>query len=160
MHKISPSAIESHVVIGADHAGVGMKKYLLPRLVKAGYSLEDVGGDNSRSGDDYPGYAFKVARHVAAHHLARGILICGTGTGMVIAANKVKGARAAMCFDEYSAKMARADNDANILTLRGRKFSNKKALRIVLVWLKTAFSEEQRHKRRIAKINAYERRSK
>ena len=103
--------------------------------------------------DDYPDYAFKVAKAVAKHKGSKGILVCGTGIGMGIAANKVRGIRAAMAYDLYSAKMSRLHNDSNILELRGRKFPYKKNEQIVMAWLKTPFSGGARHKRRIAKLN-------
>ena len=145
------------IFIGADHAGTEMKDYIIPRLTKAGFPIEDVGCLRSTIADDYPDIAVKVARHVSKHPNSKGILICGTGTGMVIAANKVKGIRAALCYDRYSAQMARADNDANILTLRGRNVSKNLTWGITKVWLSTPFSGQERHLRRIKKISKLER---
>ena len=117
--------------------------------------IEDVGSFSDKKPDDYPDFAKIVAKDVVKDKTGKvkGILICGSGTGMAMAANKVKGVRAAMVYDNYSAKMARHDNDANIACLRGRGFSKEKSLSITKVFLKTKFSKIPRHKRRIAKLN-------
>lgn len=143
------------VMIGSDHAGFEVKEKLKKYLLSKKIDVEDV-SENYKEGDDYPDYAFKVAEGVANERDMKGILVCGTGTGMIIAANKVKGIRAVEAYDEYSAKMSRTDNDTNILGLRERKFSFSKIKKIVDVWLKTEFSGEDRHKRRIKKIKEYE----
>lgn len=152
--------LRSHVIIAADHAGVGLKKYLMPKLVRAGYVVEDVGAVQIDPKDDYPDYAAKVARHVALDDTAVGVLICGTGAGMAMAANKVPLVRAAFCMDEFEAKMSREHNDANIITLRGRRFSKSKAWRVMKIFLETPFSGEPRHVRRIKKIAKIEKASK
>ena len=152
------------IIIGADHAGVPLKKYLLPLLIKEGYTVQDKGSFDKNKPDDYPDIAVKVAKEVAKEVLKkkdiRGILICGTGTGMVMAANKVPGIRAAMCYDRYSAVMARHDNDANVLTLRSRQFSKMLAWNITKAWLTTPFSGTPRHKRRIKKLQRLDSRKK
>ena len=146
------------IFIGADHAGFELKAEIIKYLKKAKISFRDFGAfDGERT--DYPEFAFSVADAVSKDKNSRGILICGTGTGMVIAANKVKGIRAALIYDDYSAQMAREHNDANIACLRGRKFSKKKALRILKIWLNAKFSGEARHERRISKISDYERKT-
>lgn len=139
------------IYLGADHAGFSLKEKLKKYFGRKGIEYEDLGGDG-RKEDDYPDYAFRVAERVAKSKNARGILICGTGTGMVIAANKIRGIRAATAYDAYSARMARNDNNTNILCLRGREFSDARNLRLVEIWLKTGFSGEKRHKRRLRKI--------
>lgn len=144
------------IYLGADHAGFDTKEKIRKFLEKKKILYEDFGSLNKNEGDDYPDYAFKVAENVIKNKDSRGILVCGTGTGMVIAANKVKGVRAACAYDIYSAKMAKRDNDVNILCLRGRKFSSSKAVRIIDLWLKEEFSGKPRHKRRIDKISKYE----
>ena len=144
--------LKSRIIIGADHAGVALKSYLVSRLAKKGYVVKDVGSYDKHAEDDYPDVAVKVARHVATAPRSRGILICGTGTGMVIAANKIPGIRAALCYDAYSARMAREHNDANVLTLRGRNFSKSRAWKITKIWLAIPFSSKARHLRRIKKI--------
>lgn len=144
------------IIIGSDHAGFKLKERLKKHLDGEKISYEDVGTHSLKS-SDYPDYAVKVARKVVKDKRNGGILICGTGTGMVIAANKIKGIRAVAAYDDYSARMSRHDNDANVLGLRGRLFPYKKIEKIVSIWLKTPFSAEKRHKRRLEKINRIKR---
>lgn len=144
------------IYLGADHAGFTLKEKLKRYFDSLGIFYEDLGG-NGEKGDDYPDFAFKVASRVAREKGARGILICGTGTGMVIAANKVKGIRAAVGYDNYSVKMGRSHNNINILCLRGRKFSDVENLRLVKIWLMEKFSGGERHKRRLRKIEKRDR---
>ena len=139
------------IIIGSDHAGFRLKKKLKKYFDKKKIKYEDL-GTYSLESVDYPDYAKKVARKVVKEKNTRGILICGTGTGMVIAANKIKGVRAVAAYDNYSAKMSRFDNDTNILALRGRYFSHKKVLQIVNTWFNSKFSGKSRHKKRIKKI--------
>jgi len=139
------------IYLGADHAGFALKEKLKIYFDKIGIGYEDFGG-NGEKGDDYPDFAFKVASRVAQEKRARGILICGTGTGMVIVANKVKGIRAAAAYDSYSAKMAKSHNNVNVLCLRGRKFLDDENLRLVKIWLKEKFSRGERHQRRLEKL--------
>jgi len=143
------------VFIGADHAGVGLKERIKKYLKRKRIPYKDVGTDSTAS-VDYPDYAVRVAHRVAKDKNSKGILICGTGTGMVIAANKIRGVRAVAAYDRYSAKMSRYDNDANILALRGRFFPYEKAVGIVSTWLRTPFSGKPRHKRRLKKIKELE----
>ncbi len=148
------------IYLGADHAGFKLKEKLKKYFDKAGIYYIDVGGEGGER-DDYPDYAFRVASKVAKEgENARGILICGTGTGMVIAANKISGVRAAVGYDNYSAKMSRHDNNVNVLCLRGRRMSDGENLRFVRIWLKEKFSGAKRHKRRLRKISEFERRRK
>ena len=139
------------IIIGSDHAGFNLKEKLKEYFDKKKIKYEDV-GTGSLESVDYPDYAKKVARKVVREKNSKGILICGTGTGMVIATNKVKGARAVAAYDNYSAKMSRVDNDANILALRGRYFPYKKIQQIVNTWINSKFSGKLRHKKRIKKI--------
>ncbi len=139
------------VFIGSDHAGFQAKREIKEALESLNCIYEDLGPDNEDS-VDYPIYAKKVANKVLENEDSLGILICGSGTGMQIAANKVKGIRAAFCYDEYSAKMARHDNDTNILTLRSREFDHSKYYNIIRMFLETNFSEESRHKKRIEEL--------
>jgi len=143
------------VFIASDHAGFKLKEKIKNQLKKERISFKDLGTDNEDR-VDYPDFAFAVADAVSKDKNSKGILICGTGTGMVIASNKVKGVRAAVIYDDYSAQMARAHNNTNIACLRGRKFSTKKALKLIKIWLKTEFSKEPRHQIRIKKISDYE----
>lgn len=138
------------IYIASDHAGYELKEYLKKYFDREKIEYKDL-GTNSKEKVDYPDYAKKVALKVKKSK-QKGILICGTGTGMCIAANRIKGIRAALIYDEYSAKKSRQDNDANIACLRGRKFSKEKAKYIVNVWLKTNFSNKIRYKRRIKKL--------
>jgi len=140
------------IFLGADHAGVIQKNKIKKYLKSKRYSFEDCGSNESHSADDYVDYAEKVARKVVKTKNSKGILFCGSGLGMVMAANKIKGIRAATGFDLYSARMARFDNDANILGLRTRYFSTQKIKKIVHVWLTTPFSGIKRHQKRINKL--------
>ena len=144
------------VYIGADHAGVALKEKIKELLDRKRIVYEDLGGFDSDSSDDYPDYAFKVGERVAKERNVLGVLICGTGTGMCIAVNKVRGIRAVLAYDLYSAKMARADNNANVLCLRVRGLSFEKNKKIVSAWLESNFSGKSNHLRRINKILRYE----
>lgn len=145
----------SKVYIGSDHAGYDLKEEIKKFLEERKINYEDLSKEYDGR-DDYPDHAFRVAEQVVRDKDSRGILICGTGTGMTIAANKVKGIRAVAAYDAYSARMSREHNDTNVLGLRGWDFSLKKIKEIVDIWLKTEFSEEERHDRRIRKIHLYE----
>ena len=144
------------VIIASDHAGLRLKEKVKKYLARKKIEYEDLGTESFTS-VDYPDYALKVAEKVIKNKNTRGILVCGTGTGMTIAANKVKGIRAVAAYDAYSAKMSRIDNDTNVLGLRGRFFPFEKIRKIITVWLDTPFSGEHRHKKRIKKIEDYER---
>ncbi|MFQ6108274.1 MAG: ribose 5-phosphate isomerase B [Candidatus Aminicenantales bacterium] len=144
------------IILASDHAGYKLKERIKDYLKRRKIAFEDLGTDSTHP-VDYPDYAIKAARKVAGNKDYRGILICGTGTGMVIVANKVRGIRAVAAYDVYSAKMSRIDNDTNILGLRGRFFPYEKVKKIVSVWLATPFSGEERHRQRIKKIAEYER---
>ncbi len=144
------------VIIASDHAGFRLKEKIKNYLRRRKIEFEDFGTDSLQA-VDYPDYAIKVAKAVAKNKDHRGILICGTGTGMTIAANKVNGIRAVAAYDTYSAKMSRIDNDTNILGLRGRYFPYERIRKIISVWLDTPFSGERRHKKRLKKIANYER---
>jgi ribose 5-phosphate isomerase B len=139
------------IYLSADHAGFKLKERIKRFLDKKKIPYEDLGTDSLKS-VDYPDYAKKVAKKVAKEKNSRGILICGTGTGMAIAANRFKGVRAAAAYDIYSAKMSRVDNDANVLGLRGRFFPFEKIKKIISIWLKTPFSGKSRHRIRIQKL--------
>jgi RpiB/LacA/LacB family sugar-phosphate isomerase len=138
------------IIIGADHAGYALKEGLKPYLKEMGFTITDVGTDNDRP-VDYPDYAARVAEAVSTGHFPRGILICGSGMGMSIAANRFPGVRAALCLDEETARLSRLHNDANILVLAGRKTDTAAARAIAQVWLSTPF-EGGRHQTRIDKI--------
>ncbi|MCD6403123.1 MAG: ribose 5-phosphate isomerase B [Candidatus Aenigmarchaeota archaeon] len=142
------------LAIGSDHAGFRLKEKLKKYLESKGFSVIDVGTDSEES-VDYPDFAFKVAKLVSEGKCKRGILVCGTGLGMSIAANKVKGIRATVCWNEEVARLSRLHNDSNVLCLGGRLLTFEEAKRIVEVWLETEF-EGGRHLRRIKKISEFE----
>ena len=143
------------IVIGADHAGYELKQHIVEYLAAQGHQVQDLGTHGPEL-VDYPDYAVRVARAVVAGEAEWGILICGTGIGMSIAANKVRGARAAVCTDCYMARMAREHNDARILCLGGRVLGLGSALDVVEVFLRTDFVGG-RHAQRVDKIGALER---
>ncbi len=136
------------IVIGCDHAGVKAKNEVIDVLENIACSYTDL-GVFSEDKSDYPLIAKEVSEKVLTEDFDFGILICGSGTGMTIAANRFKGIRAVLCYDIYSAKMSRIDNDCNILCLRAREFDTSKYYEIIREFLETGFSEEIRHKNRI-----------
>jgi ribose 5-phosphate isomerase B len=138
------------LMIGADHAGFELKETILKTLSAKGLRLEDVGTFSNES-VDYPDFAIKVARAVADGRAKSGILICGTGIGMSITANRLSGVRAALCNDLYTARMSRAHNNANILALGSRVVGPGLAQAIVQTFLETPF-EKGRHLRRVKKM--------
>ena len=139
------------IAIGSDHGGFNYKEKVKMVLAAQGVEIVDV-GTNSLDSCDYPVFAKKVAGMVASGEVERGILICGTGIGMSIVANKFKGVRAALCSDLFSAKATREHNDSNILCMGERVLDEELMLKIVGVWLNTPFSNDERHKRRISMI--------
>ncbi len=143
------------VVIGSDHGGFQLKNEIVPLLVELQVNYQDLGVFTQES-SDYPDIAARVARAVAAGEFDRGILLCGTGIGVSIAANKIKGIRAALCHDTYSARMAMEHNNSNILTMGGRVIGPDLAREIVKAWLEASFSSAERHARRVSKIAALE----
>ena len=139
------------IAVGSDHGGFALKQEILAYLKEKGLDYKDYGCFEEKS-CDYPEYAHAVAHAVADGICDRGILICGTGIGMSMAANKVPGIRAALCGDCFSAQMTREHNDANILALGARVVGPGLALKIVVTFLATDFSGDERHARRISKI--------
>lgn len=142
----------NELVIGSDHGGFTLKEAIKKHLAERGVAVMDM-GTHSLDSVDYPDVAVAVARAVAAGEYERGIIICGTGIGVSIAANKVPGIRAALCHDTFSAAMSREHNDANILTMGERVIGQGLACMIVDTWLSSAFSGG-RHARRVEKLNA------
>ncbi|GAQ94829.1 ribose 5-phosphate isomerase B [Thermodesulfovibrio aggregans] len=143
------------VAIASDHAGFELKQIISQMLKNKGYEVIDMGTESSCS-VDYPDYAEAVSKAVSDGSVERGILICGTGIGMSIVANKFKNVRAALCNDLFTAKMSRLHNDANILCIGGRVVGKDLAIEIVNIWFNTSF-EGGRHLRRLEKINLIER---
>jgi ribose 5-phosphate isomerase B len=143
------------IAIGCDHRGFALKELIMSFLQNAGYSYQDY-GCYSTEPVDYPDIALKVGQAVASGNFDQGILICSTGIGMCIAANKMKGIRAASCHNVFAAQRARQHNDANVLCLAGEDVDTNLALEIVKTFLTTDF-EGGRHARRVNKIKALER---
>jgi ribose 5-phosphate isomerase B len=142
------------IAIGSDHGGYEYKQLIIPILEELNYEYHDF-GTYATDSTDYSDYAFEVANGVSNKEYDLGILICGTGVGMSIAANKVKGVRAALVTDLFTAKVTRQHNDSNVLCLGARITGPQIAIEIVKTWLTSEF-EGGRHQRRIDKITAYE----
>ncbi|MGE5926675.1 MAG: ribose 5-phosphate isomerase B [Gemmatimonadota bacterium] len=139
------------IPIAADHAGFALKERLVAELRRLGYEPQDY-GTNSAESTDYPGYAHQVAAQVEGGAATRGILACGTGLGMSYAANRHRGVRAAVAWNDEVARLAREHNDANVLVLPARFVSEDDAVTILRTWLETGF-EGGRHARRVAAID-------
>ena len=138
------------IAIGCDHGGYELKLEIIKYLEKQGLEYKDFGCNGESV--DYPIYARKVGQAVLDGECEKGILICGTGIGISIAANKMKGIRCALCSDCFSAEATRLHNDTNVLALGGRVLGTELAIKIVDTWLNTPFSGDERHARRIAMI--------
>jgi RpiB/LacA/LacB family sugar-phosphate isomerase len=144
------------IIIGSDHAGFALKETVKSYLSSAGYRVFDAGTHREES-VDYPDYGVLTAERVSSGEFEKGILICGSGVGMAIVANKFPGIRAALCLDEETARLSRQHNDSNILVLAGRKTEPAAAERIIKAWLETPF-EGGRHQARLDKIRQIEQR--
>ena len=144
------------IVIGSDHAGLSLKEVLKGYRDSLGWRVQDV-GTHSDQASDYPDYAAKVAEAVSMGQFQRGILVCGSGIGMAIVANKFSNVRAVVCLDEETARISRCHNDTNIIALAERRTDTATAQGIVKIWLETEF-EGGRHKVRLDKIRDIERR--
>lgn len=143
------------VAIGADHGGFALKNELVTRLSKA-YQIIDIGAHALNPDDDYPDFAGAVALMVASGDVERGILVCGSGVGACIAANKVPGVRACLCHDTYSAHQGVEHDDMNILCLGARVVGVELAMELVTAFLSASFSSEERYHRRLEKVLAIE----
>ena len=141
------------IVIASDHGGFHLKSILTSLLEEMRHTCHDM-GPHTADAVDYPDYARKVATAIADGRYDAGILVCGTGQGMAMTANRVEGVRAALCHDTYSARMSREHNDANVLYLGERVVGPGLAAEIVKTWLQAEFSGERRHGRRVAMIEA------
>ena len=144
------------IYIAADHAGFLLKEQIKQSLREKGHQVEDVGNSKLDTADDYPDFVIPAAEKVAKDSGGMGIVLGRSGNGEVISANKVRGVRAALCLDEEMARLARNDNNANVLALGVNFVDGLKAEKIVEVFLDTPFPEEKRHARRVAKITSYE----
>jgi ribose 5-phosphate isomerase B len=146
------------VAFSADHAGAAMKDGLIRRLRAAemGHDLIDLGGDGSDPNDDYPDFAQRLGEAIRGGTADRGILICGSGVGASVAANKMRGIRAAVCHDTYSAHQGVEHDDMNVLTLGSRVIGPEPAYECALAFLAATFSGAERHERRLLKVKAIE----
>jgi len=140
------------IALGSDHAGYAMKKYLASHLAEAGHEVVDCGCDSEES-CDYPEFGAAVARAVAGGEAERGVLVCGTGLGISMAANRLAGVRAAPVHDRFTAEMSRRHNDANVIALGARVVEKEHARELLDFWLATPF-DGGRHARRVGKIDA------
>jgi len=145
------------VALGSDHAGFELKKRLLTDLMAAGQTVIDVGTDSAVA-VDYPDFAEKIGAAILSGQAERGVLICGSGVGASVAANKIPGIRAAICHDVYSAHQGVEHDDTNVLVLGARVIGIETARELVSAFLRARFSNEERHVRRVGKIHAIEQR--
>lgn len=143
------------IAIASDHRGYQIKEKLRVQIEEMGKQAVDLGPETADESVDYPDYGAKVAQAVSRGEVDRGILICGTGMGMCIVANKFRGVRAVSCHDDVTAEMSRRHNDANVMCLSADLLGERLAMRMVEIWLTTEF-EGGRHARRIEKIGGYE----
>jgi ribose 5-phosphate isomerase B len=144
------------IAIGADHGGFPLNEKIIAELRHAGHDLIDFGTHDGSIPDDYPDYAKQVGEAVQNDAAEIGILVCGSGVGAAVAANKLRGIRAALCGDTYSAHQSREHDDCNVLCLGARVIGVELALEIVRAFVAARFTGEERHRRRLAKIAAIE----
>jgi len=147
-----------HIAVGGDHAGFELKEQLIPWLQATGHQVEDLGAHQLDSEDDYPDFAFLVADSVQSGRVERGIVVCGSGVGASVAANKVPGVRACLCHDTYTGRQGVEHDDVNVLCLGGRVIGIELAKEIISAFLAANFIPEARFKRRLEKVNQVERR--
>ncbi len=143
------------ISVAADHAGFAVKNSVVERLKALGHLVEDLGAATPEA-CDYPFYAEAVAKRVASGQSDAGVVLCGNGIGMSIAANKVRGARASLCYNEKVAVQTREHNDSNVLVLPGREFTVETNLRILEAWIGASFTGVERHARRVRQIGEIE----
>lgn len=144
------------IYIAADHGGFEVKRAVIDWLTNNGFEFEDMGAYTFEPTDDYPEYAFAVAHMVAKHPSSLGILLCKSGAGMVIAANKIKGIRAVDVQNIYDATHAKEHNNANVISLAGERLQKEDIISLVEAFINTPFSEHERHVRRLKKIEDFE----
>ncbi|MDR3718815.1 MAG: RpiB/LacA/LacB family sugar-phosphate isomerase [Bryobacteraceae bacterium] len=145
-------AAPKRIGIAADHGGFEAKEYLAGKLREAGYAVTDFGDTELKPDDDYPDYVVPLARAVARGELDRGVAVCGSGVGACIAANKVRGVRACLIHESFSAHQGVEDDDMNVICLGGRVITNTLAWELVKTFLEARFSGAERHVRRVAKV--------
>ncbi len=148
--------MQETIYISSDHAGFELKEKIKDFLENKEINLKDLGPKEYIENDDYPDYAIPLAQKVVDDDNARGILICGNGVGVCIAANKVKGARAGIACNSWMAKTMREDDNTNIICLPARDIKQQEAAEIIETWMETSFSSAKRHKRRLKKISEFE----
>lgn len=148
------------IALASDHAGYPLKAALLPHLKALGHEVADLGTDSPDRSVDYPDFAAAAAREVAAGRAERGIVVCGSGVGACVAANKIKGVRAGLCHDTYSAHQGVEHDDLNVLCLGARIIGPALAFEIVSAFTGAKFSREPRHQRRLDKVNELEKEGK
>jgi ribose 5-phosphate isomerase B len=146
------------IAVGADHAGVPLNDIAIAELRRLGHEVVDVGTHDASQPDDYPDYAAAVAQEVISGHCERGVLICGSGVGVAMAANKFPGIRAGMCHDSYSAHQGVEHDNMNVLCFGARAIGSELMLDLLRMFLAARFSGEERHRRRLAKVKAIEER--
>jgi ribose 5-phosphate isomerase B len=144
------------IAIGADHAGYGLKEALVELLRSLGHEVLDVGAHAFDPLDDFPDFAAAVARTVAADEAERGVVVCGSGVGASVTANKVRGVRASVCHDTYSAHQGVEHDDMNVLCLGSRVVGNELAKELVSVFVGASFKDEEKYRRRLGKVLAIE----
>lgn len=144
------------IYLGSDHRGFKLKELIESQLKTHGHVVHDLGNDHYDEADDYPEFAHRVAEKVSAEETSRGIVLCGSGIGVDIVANKFKGVRSALALSTEQAIASRNDDDANVLALAADYLTPKQAQAIVKVWLETPFSGDERHKRRLGEIEEIE----
>ena len=144
------------IAVAADHAGYTLKAAIAAKLAKAGHQLVDLGTDSAEKAVDYPDFAEALGKAVAGGKAERGVLICGSGVGACVAANKVPGVRACVCHDHYSAHQGVEHDDMNVLVLGGRIIGESLAHELVDAFLSANFSNEERHVRRLNKVKQIE----
>ena len=144
------------IAVGADHAGVPLNEVAIEEMRRLGHEVVDLGTHDASQPDDYPDYAIAVAREITSGNCERGVLICGSGVGVSVAANKVRGIRAALCHDIYSAHQGVEHDDLNVLCMGARAIGPELMLDLLRGFLAARFTGEDRHRRRLAKISAIE----
>src|SRR5690349_1901441 len=144
------------VAVGADHAGVPLNDLAMAELRRLGHEVVDLGTHDPTQPDDYPDYAAAVAEQVASGRCERGLLVCGSGVGVSVAANKIRGIRAGMCHDTYSAHQGVEHDDTNVLCIGARVIGPELMLEVLRAFLAAKFTGEERHRRRLAKVMALE----
>src|SRR3954452_17663635 len=145
------------IAVGADHAGVPMNQAAIAELRKLGHEVVDLGTHDAATPDDYPDYAAAVAEEVASGRCERGLLICGSGVGVSVAANKIAGIRAGLCHEIYSAHQGVEHDDMNVLCVGARVIGPELMLDLLRAFVAARFTGEERHRRRAAKVRAMER---